>query len=67
VKNKFDSLAFIMAYENGELEYDEVVEGFQHLIDNGMAWSLQGSYGRMAMDLIKSGECHIAEKSGNCS
>ena len=47
----------IMAYENGELDHEAVVELFQTLIDNGMAWQLQGSYGRTAMDLIQNGYC----------
>ena len=55
---EFDVLAFIVAYEDGELEHDEIVEGFQHLIDNGMAWTLQGSYGRLAAHFIEIGECH---------
>jgi hypothetical protein len=53
----FDQLGFIMAYENGELDDEQVIEGFQHLIDNGLAWSLQGSYGRAAKSLIEAGHC----------
>ena len=52
-------LDFIMAYEAGELESEEqLAEGFQRLIDSGMAWRLQGHYGRMARDLIEAGLCH---------
>lgn len=46
----------IIAYENGGLDEDEVIELFQHLVDSGLAWSLQGSYWRMAMALIEAGE-----------
>jgi hypothetical protein len=59
-EQRFDSLDFIMAYENGELGEEEIVDGFQCLIDNGMAWSLQGSYGRMATALIERGYCERA-------
>lgn len=53
-----DTLDFIMAYEGGELEEHEIVKGFQSLIDSGLAWSLQGHYGRTAMQLIEAGLCH---------
>jgi len=43
-------------YEAGELDHAETVEFFQTLIDTGMAWKLQGSYGREAQRLINAGE-----------
>ncbi len=36
---------------------DEVVAAWQHLIDTGLAWQLQGFYGRMARELIEHGVC----------
>ena len=53
-----DIFDFIHAYENDELEWDVLVEGFQHLIDTGAAWTLQGHYGRQAESLIEKGWCH---------
>ena len=47
----------LIAYEQGDLDHDEVVAMFQELIDSGLAWELQGTYGRIAMDLLESGEC----------
>ena len=35
----------------------EVLEAWQHLIDSGMAFKLQGSYGRQATRLIEAGYC----------
>lgn len=55
----FDTVAFIMDYESGELNNDEIVAGFQHLINNGYVWTLQGSYGRTARALIEAGLCHL--------
>lgn len=45
----------IIAYEAGELEQEEVVELFQGLVNTGLAWSLQGHYGRTAEALISQG------------
>ena len=46
----------IMRWEQGEMTTeDEVVEFFQELVDTGVAWSLQGSYGRTATALIDAG------------
>jgi len=47
----------IMDYENGELDDEQSVELFQQLIDSGLAWQLQGSYGRTAVALIQAGHC----------
>ena len=55
---QFDSVSFIMGYETGSLSQEEVVTGFQHLIDSGLVFQLQGSYQRMANDLILNGDCH---------
>lgn len=51
----FDTLDFIMKYENGETTDEETIEGFQHLLDSGLCWQLQGHYGRMAARLIEEG------------
>lgn len=51
----FDVVGNIMAFEDGELDEDEVIALFQHLVTTGMAWQLQGSYGRTAAALIEAG------------
>ena len=48
----------IIAYEDGTLNNEETVELFQELVDSGLVWTLQGSYGRMAEYLIKEGLVH---------
>lgn len=50
----------LMAYEAGELDEDEMVSFFQGLVDTGMAWQLQGHYGRTAHALIEAGLVHPA-------
>ena len=50
-----DQVDMIMAYENGELEIDETIALFQELLDSGLVWQLQGSYGRVAHHLLLNG------------
>jgi hypothetical protein len=57
----YDEVAGIIAYETGKLDFDGTVELFQHLVDNGHAWTLQGSYGRTAKALIEAG--HVVQKT----
>ena len=45
----------IMNFEERQSTAEEVLELFSVLIQTGMAWSLQGSYGRTARHLIDQG------------
>jgi len=54
-KKLFDMVGFIMDYESGNVTSNELIEGFQNLINSGIVWNLQGSYGRMARSLIEQG------------
>ena len=51
------SVDWIMDYENGDMSEERLIEGFQEMINDGSVWSLQGSYGRMAVRLIEAGHC----------
>lgn len=42
---------------------EEFVEAWQQLIDTGMAWCLQGWFGRTAQSLIEQGVCQPASRS----
>ena len=52
-----DQVDKIIAFEQGELDEEGILELFQELIDSGLAWQLQGSYGRIARNLIEAGYC----------
>ena len=42
-----------------EADSDEhYISAWQHLIDTGLAWQLQGWFGRTAKYLIEQGLCH---------
>ena len=56
-----DNIDDIIAFEEGTLDHQKMIEMFQRMINDGSVWSLQGSYGRIAMDLIESGECLLGE------
>jgi hypothetical protein len=51
----------IIRYEQGEITTEaEMVKFFQGLIDSGLAWQLQGHYGRNASAMIEAGHCKPA-------
>lgn len=36
--------------------YEEYLEAWQELVNTGLCWQLQGSFGRQAVALIEAGE-----------
>ena len=54
-KESTDIVGKITAFEQGELDNEEVYSLFQFLLDSGMIHSLQGSYQRMAEELLLAG------------
>ena len=64
-----DMVGRIMDYEAGTLDDLGTLELFAHLVHSGMAWSLQGAYGRAAQSLIEGGMIseagEITEKARN--
>ena len=51
----------VMIAEGVDEAGDEIrVQAWQHLIDTGLVWKLQGRFGRTAAALIEDGICHKA-------
>jgi len=42
-------------WENGDMSEENEIEFFQKLLDTGMAWTLQGMYGRRTVELLNEG------------
>lgn len=57
-----DTLNAIETLETAETT-EEQVEALQALINSGVAWRIEGHYGRMAMDAIQSGLCALGEEA----
>ena len=53
--NERNLVNYILAYKVGELDADKVLELFAYLVKTGLAWQLQGYYGRTAARLIEQG------------
>ena len=45
----------LIAYEEGQMTQDEEIALFQHLIDTGTCWHLDGHYQRVGATLIEAG------------
>jgi len=41
----------------------EIIDAWQHLIDTGTCWKLQGWFGRTAAGLIENGHCSPRRKA----
>lgn len=54
--NTFDAVGIAEGFVQAESK-EQVIEAWQYLIDTGLAWKLQGWFGRTASHLIGEGVC----------
>ena len=45
----------LIAYEEGQITGDQEIALFEHLVETGTCWQLQGHYQRVAATLIEAG------------
>lgn len=53
----------MLDFETGTLDDEGVLDLFQELVNNGMAWTLQGFYGRTAQALLDAGLIEYPNKA----
>ena len=58
----YDASACVEGFDGIEHDEDTIISAWQYLIDTGLAWSLQGWYGRPAANLIDNGICSAPVK-----
>ena len=54
----FAAVAACEGFDDQDHDAETLVSAWQFLIDSGLAWSLQGAFGRQAAHMIEIGECH---------
>lgn len=45
----------IMCFEDGDMTEKQTISFFQELVNSGLAWKLQGCYGRYARAMLEEG------------
>ena len=55
----FRAVALAEGFEDGD--DGEIIEAWQHLVNTGLAWKLQGWFGRTAQIMIDEGDIEAAQ------
>lgn len=54
ILSSYDAIGIAEGFVEADSE-EQVLEAWQYLVDTGLAWNLQGWFGRTARDLIDAG------------
>jgi len=57
VSSQYEAVAWAEGFEDPPCE-EAAIEAWQYLVDTGLAWQLQGWFGRQATALIDAGIIH---------
>ncbi len=52
--DNYTAVGLAEGFEEAESE-EQIIEAWQHLLDTGLCWKLQGWFGRTATSLIEQG------------
>ena len=58
----YDACSIIEGFCGEEPTEEEIIKAWQSLVDSGAVWSLQGWYGRTAMDMLNEGVLQFPDK-----
>ena len=61
MNNLTDYMAVGLAEGFEEGTEEQIIEAWQHLLDTGLVWSLQGWFGRTAVAMIEAGQIIVKE------
>ena len=61
--NDFTAVSIAEGFADDNYSAEERIAAWQHLIDTGLAWRLQGWFGRTASAMIDEGVCSSPQRN----
>ncbi len=62
--NNYKAVSIAEGFED-PFSHEEYIEAWQYLVDTGLAWKLQGYFGRTAHAMIEAGEIKYVPPRNN--